>query len=76
MLTVSDEDKKIALKSYHEKLSKTEFDWDRNDLFKADIISSVLCLMVRESLSKVKNEEGCRTISFNIKNGKGSRRRR
>lgn len=48
MLAVSDEDRKIAQKSYHEKLSKTEFDWDRNDLFKADIISSVLCLMVTQ----------------------------
>ena len=32
VLTVSDEDKKIACKSYHVKLFNTKFTWDRNGL--------------------------------------------
>ena len=58
VLTVSDEDKKIAWKSYHEKLLNREFAWNRNSLFQADANSEVLRLtdkeMVRESVSKMK----------------------
>ena len=39
VLTVSDLDEKTAWKSYYEKLLNTEFLWDRNSLFQADIIS-------------------------------------
>ena len=39
VLTVSDLDEKTAWKRYYEKLLNTEFLWDRNSLFQADIIS-------------------------------------
>ena len=59
VLVVSDEDKKIAWKSYHKKLSNTELAWNRNSFSQTDISSEVLSLtdkgMVRESVSKMKN---------------------
>ena len=36
VLAVSDEDKKIAWKSYHKNLLKTEFAWNSNILSQAD----------------------------------------
>ena len=39
VLTVSDLYEKTAWKRYYEKLLNTEFLWDRNSLFQADIIS-------------------------------------
>ena len=61
ILTVSDEDKEIAWKSHQEKLFITEFAWDRNSLSQTDTVSSIPCLidkgMVRESISKTKNEK-------------------
>ena len=41
VLAVSDEDKKIAWKSYYENLLNTEFVWDRNNLSQADPVSAV-----------------------------------
>ena len=65
MLLVSkifiDEEKKRAWEIYHEKLSNSEFAWDRNSLSQADIINSIPCSidkdMVRESISKDKKIE-------------------
>ena len=58
---VSDENNKIARKSYHEKLSNTEFVWDRNSLSQADSVSDIPLVidkyMVRESISNMKNEK-------------------
>ena len=39
VLAVSDEDKKRAWKSYHEKLFNVDFGWDRNSLPYADTVS-------------------------------------
>ena len=36
VLTVSDEDKKIACKSYHGRFLNTESAWDRNSLSQVD----------------------------------------
>ena len=59
LLAVSDEDKKIAWKSYHEKLLNTEFAWNNNSLFQVYKVSSILWLIdksiIRESISKIKN---------------------
>ena len=59
MLAVSDEDKKIAWKSYHEKLLNTDFVLDRNSLSHTDTVGGVTSLknkeMVRESILKAKN---------------------
>ena len=38
VLAVSDEDKKIAWKSYHKNLLKTEFAWNSNILSQADTV--------------------------------------
>ena len=58
-LAVSDVYKKMARKSYDEKLSNTQFAWDRNNLSKADTVSGIPCLiekaMVHESISKLRN---------------------
>ena len=54
---VSDEDKKIAWKSYQKKLYNTEFAWDRNSLTQAYTVIGVFCLkdnMIRELFSKMK----------------------
>ena len=57
VLAVSDEDKKMTWKSYHEKLSNTQFAWDRNSLSQADTVSGIPYLiekeMVKESISKM-----------------------
>ena len=55
MLTVSDVNKKIFGKSYHEKLLlKTNFVWYRNSLSEVDTLSIVMCLIdkgiIRESV--------------------------
>ena len=55
MLTVSDVNKKIFGKSYHEKLLlKTNFVWYRNSLSQVDTLSIVMCLIdkgiIRESV--------------------------
>ena len=59
VLAVSDEDKKIAWRSYHKKLLNTEFAWDMNSLFQGYTVTGVSRLinkvMVRESMSKMKN---------------------
>ena len=59
VLAVGDEDKKIAWKSYHEKLLNTEFVLDRNSLSHTDTVGGVTSLknkkMVRESITKAKN---------------------
>ena len=56
-----DEDKKITGNSYHEKLSNTEFSWDRNSLSQTDTVSSVSHLkepyMTGESISKMKSSK-------------------
>ena len=55
---LSDEDKKITWKNYHENLLNTEFAYDRKSLSQADAVSGIPRLidkdMVRESISKVK----------------------
>ena len=58
-MAASDEYKKLAWKSYHEKLSNSEFAWDENSLSQEDIVGSVPCLidMVWETNSKKKNGE-------------------
>ena len=59
VLEVNNEDKKIARKSYHEKLLNKEFAWDRKSLSQVDAVRSLSQLidkdMVRESISKMKN---------------------
>ena len=61
LLAVSDQDQKIAWKSYHEDL----FTWDRNSLTQTDTISGVPRLigkdMVRESISKIKYGKAAQT---------------
>ena len=54
VLKVSDEDKKLTWKSYHEKLLNPAFAWDRNSLTQEEIVSRVSCLIdkVREAISK------------------------
>ena len=56
-----DEDKKITGNSYQEKLSNTEFSWDRNSLSQTDTVSSVSHLkepyMTGESISKMKSSK-------------------
>ena len=58
VLTVSDEDKKITQKSFHERLLNTQLPQDRNSLSQPDTVSGVPRLidkdMVRESISKMK----------------------
>ena len=53
------EDKKLAWKSYHEKLLNTNFTWDRNSLSYVDAIGIVHCLidksMARESINNIKD---------------------
>ena len=55
VLVVSDEDKKIVWKSYHEKLLKTVCAWDRNSLSQGHTASDLPCLtdkdMVRQAIS-------------------------
>ena len=62
---ISDEDKKIARRSCHEKLWNIEFAWGRNTLSEADAISGVPHLtpkdMVRESITKTKKGNASRT---------------
>ena len=59
VLAVSEEDKKVAWKSYYESLLNTEFDWDRNSLSQVDPVSSAPILidrsMVRKAVRKMKN---------------------
>ena len=59
---ISDEEKKRAWKSYHEKFLKTEFPCDRNSLSQADTITDTITItcsidkdMVRDSISKITN---------------------
>ena len=40
VVAVSDEDNKIAWRSYHKNLQKKEFEWDRNSLSEADAVSN------------------------------------
>ena len=56
VLTVSDLDEKIAWKSYYEKLLNTEFPWDRNSLFQADIISDAPRLIGKDMAQESPNE--------------------
>ena len=60
-LAVSNEDKKIALKNYHEKLMNRSFSWNSNSLSQANKVSDRPCLknkdIVRESVSKLKNRK-------------------
>ena len=59
VLAVTDEDKKIAWKIYHEKFLNTELAWDGKSLYQVDTVSPVPHLidkdMVGSSLNKVKN---------------------
>ena len=59
LLAVSDEDKKIIWKSYHEKLLNTEFALERNSLSQADVLSSGPLFLEKdmaiESVSKMEN---------------------
>ena len=61
VLSFIDEDKKITWNSYQEKLSNTEFSWDRNSLSQTDAVSSVSHLkepyMARESIIKMKSSK-------------------
>ena len=43
--TAASEDKKIAWKSYYEKLLNKEFTWDRNCLSQVYVVSSLPCLI-------------------------------
>ena len=56
---VSDKDKKIAWKSYHEKLLNKALAWDGNSLSQADTVGDAHPLldkyMIRESINKMKN---------------------
>ena len=65
-LVFSDEDKKIAWKSYQEKLLNTDFAWEKNTLSQADTVSGVPCFrdrdMVRESISELKNRKAAGTL--------------
>ena len=45
MLAVSGEDKRIASKSYHEKLLSTGFAWDRSSLSQAASVSGATLLI-------------------------------
>ena len=45
-MTASDEDKKIAWNSYHEKLLNREFTWDRNSFSQADTVSDIPCMVM------------------------------
>ena len=79
ILAVSEEDKKIALKCYHEKLLNTEFALDKNSLSQANPANRVLLITDKEkdrqSISKMKNGKGCRAIRCNsVRIGKSSRR--
>ena len=60
-LAVSNDDEKIAWKSYHEKLLNTEFERDRKNLFLTDTVRAISCLlqkdMVRDSISKMKKRK-------------------
>ena len=47
VLTGIDEDKKIAWKSYHEKLLNTEYAWDGISLSQVDIVSSAPQLIAK-----------------------------
>ena len=48
----------MTWKSYHEKLSNTQFAWDRNSLSQADKVSGIPYLiekdMVKESIRKMR----------------------
>ena len=73
VLAVTYEDKKIAWKSYHEKLLNTDFAWDQNILFQVDTVSSVLHLidkdMIRKSISQMKNRKvaGLSVVALEIR---------
>ena len=56
VLTVSDLDEKTAWKRYYEKLLNTEFLWDRNSLFQADIISDAPRLIGKDMAKESPNE--------------------
>ena len=62
VLTGTQEDSKIAWKSYHKRILNTEFAWNLNRLSQA--VSSVPCSinqhMFRESTSKMKNGKTAR----------------
>ena len=62
VLAVSDADKKIAWKRYHEKLFNTEFAWNRNSLSQTGTVNGVPGLigkdMVRESIRKAAHPSG------------------
>ena len=70
---VTYEDKKIAWKSYHEKLLNTDFAWDKNILFQVDTVSSVLHFidkdMIRKSISQMKNRKvaGLSVVALEIR---------
>ena len=59
VVAVSDEDKKIAWESYHEKFPSIVFVWYINSLSQAHTVSGATCLidkdLVRKSVSKMKN---------------------
>ena len=61
---VSDEDKKIASKSYHKRLLSTDFTCDKNSLSAAAAFSDVYRLkdkiMVRGSICNMKNGKAVR----------------
>ena len=61
VLAVTYEDKKMAWKSYHEKLFNTGFVWDRNILSQVNTVSSVPHFidngMIRESNSQMRNRK-------------------
>lgn len=70
LLDLSDEDKKIAWKSYYEKLLNKVFAWDTDSLSQVFTDSGVPHLMdkdmVRESLSTMKNGNAAGTSGHYI----------
>ena len=60
-LAVSEEDKKVAWKSYYERLLNTENEWDRKDLGDADpVISAAILIekdLVREAVQKMRKRK-------------------
>ena len=70
--------KKMAWKSYHEKLLNTEIAQNRNSVSQVNTVSSFSCLIdqgiVRESISK--SQSICRTIRCSARNCNSNRRSR
>lgn len=56
VLAVGEENRKMTLKSYHEKLLNVDFVWDQNRFFGTDPIEEEL--------------KGCGTIRINFRRGK------